>query len=78
VLTEVAIMRCQEHPPKRTTRRYAGAVEPIGYPETAVVCGSAHCRAAALIWLEQHEMAEFMNGERVFKAFTPSMKVRAK
>lgn len=74
----MSIMRCPEHAPKRTRRDYAGAVEPVGYPDTALVCGSVHCREPALIWLERDEKAEFDGGERVFKAFTPSMKVRAK
>ena len=74
----MAIMRCPAHVPKRTTRAYAGSVEPVGYPATALVCGSVHCREPALIWLEKREREQFESGERVFKAFTASMKVRAK
>lgn len=74
----MAIMRCPIHVPKRTTRQYAGAVEPVGYPETAVICGSKHCREPALIWLETHEMDQHRRGERIFQAFTSSMKVCAK
>lgn len=74
----MAIMRCPKHAPKRTTRAYSGAVEPLGYPDTALVCGSVHCREPALIWLEVSEREEFDRGERVFRAFTASMKVRAK
>lgn len=74
----MAIMRCREHAPKRTKREYAGAVEPVGFPDTALVCGSVHCRNSALIWLELHERERFDAGERIFEAFTASMKVRAK
>jgi hypothetical protein len=74
----MAIMRCPAHVPKRTTRAYAGAVEPVGYPETALVCGSVSCREPALIWLEAGEREEYDSGERIFKAFTSSMKVRAR
>lgn len=74
----MAIMRCPAHSPKRTTRDYAGSVEPVGYPDTALVCGSARCMEPALIWLERHEMERFDAGERVFAAFTQSMKVKAK
>lgn len=74
----MSIMRCRGHVPKRTTRDYVAMVEPVGYPETALVCGSKHCREPALIWLERHEKVEFDAGERVFKAFTATMKVRAK
>ena len=74
----MAIMRCLSRAPKRTTREYAGSVEPVGYPDTALICGSKHCREPALIWLEIHEKDQFDKGERIFEAFTSSMKVRAK
>jgi hypothetical protein len=74
----MSIMRCKDHAPRRATRDYVGVVEPVGYPETALVCGSKHCRAPALIWLERHEKADYDAGERVFEAFTATMKVRAK
>jgi hypothetical protein len=73
----MAIMRCAAHAPKRTMREYAGTVEPVGYPATALVCGSKHCREPALIWLERGEKANYDTGERIFEAFTSSMKVRA-
>jgi hypothetical protein len=53
-------------------------VEPVGYPDTALVCGSVQCERPALIWLERHEKQAFDTGERIFKAFTATMKVRAK
>ena len=42
------------------------------------VCGAVNCRQPALIWLEKFEREQFESGERVFKAFTATMKVRAK
>ena len=39
--------------------------------------GADQCEAPAFIWLEDHEKQAFDRGERVFKAFTASMKVRA-
>ena len=74
----MAIMRCEAHHPKGRKRNYVASVPPIGYPETALVCGSTACNAPAFIWLEDHEKALYDRGERVFKAFTDTMKVRAK
>lgn len=74
----MAIMRCPDHKPRRTTRDYAGNVEPVGFPETALVCGSKYCREPALIWLEANEMSAYATGERIFQAFTASMKVKAR
>lgn len=73
----MAIMRCKVHEPKGRTRSYVAAVEPIGYPTTALVCGTTSCNAAAFIWLESEEKAAYDRGERVFQAFTNTMKVRA-
>lgn len=73
----MSIMRCPVHEPKRATRGYVATVEPIGYPDTDLICGSTRCRGPALIWLELSEKTEYGAGERIFKSFTSTMKVRA-
>jgi hypothetical protein len=73
----MAIMRCIAHSPKKAQRDYVAAVEPVGYPETALICGLTSCENPAFIWLEDHEKLASDRGGRIFKAFTPSMKVRA-
>ena len=74
----MAIVRCSSHPPKPRTRTYVATVEPVGYPETAMVCGVTECVEPGLIWLEETEKAAFDRGERIFRAFTATMKMRAK
>ncbi len=73
----MAIMRCKAHEPKRAQHSYVAAVEPLGYPETALICGSSKCTVPAFIWLETDEKAAYDLGERVFRSFTATMKVRA-
>jgi hypothetical protein len=71
-------MRCEGHRPFRTKVTIVGAVRPVGFSETALVCGSKGCREPAHIWLEADEMASYKDGERIFECFTGSaMKVRA-
>ena len=53
------------------------SIEPFGYPTTALVCGFVTCLAPGLIWLEQDEKMAYDRGERVFKVFAGTMKVRA-
>ena len=48
----------------------------MGYPETAMVCGSVNCEPG-LIWLEQEESEAHEKGRRVFDAVVASMKMRA-
>ncbi len=38
-----------------TKRRYIHSVRPVGYPDTAIICGSLSCLEPGLIWLEQDE-----------------------
>ncbi len=59
------------------TREYVRAVPPVGYPETALVCGRPHCPHPGMIWLEPDESAAFDGGERVFQLQTNTAKVRA-
>jgi hypothetical protein len=52
-------------------------VHPVGYPETALVCGRPDCYQPGIIWLESDESAAYDNGERVFQLQTNAVKVRA-
>lgn len=75
----MAIIRCRNHTPRGRTRTYARSVEPVGHPMSGLVCGSKHCEAPGLIWLETHEAAAYDRGQRVFEAFVGSaMKMRAR
>jgi hypothetical protein len=39
---------------------------PVGYPDTALICGSHDCAEPAVIRLGAAELAAFGQGERVF------------
>ena len=73
----MAIMHCRTHAPHGRTRDYVAAVEPVGHPLSALVCGSKHCEESAYIWLEGAEKVDYDGGTRVFSSFTDTMKVRA-
>jgi hypothetical protein len=75
----MAVVRCLHHKPKDRTRNYVAHVEPIGYPETALVCGGKHCSEPGYIWLDEGEKDRYDMGERIFDAFvSSSMKMKAK
>ncbi len=74
----MAIVRCANHEPIGRTKTYAGAVEPVGYPETAVVCGLKQCDKPGLVWLDQDEIDAYERGERVFFMPTFAAKLRVK
>lgn len=74
----MAIVRCERHsPPREVKRHYVARVNPIGYPDTGVICGRTHCDQPGFIWLEQSEKTAYGAGQRVFDTQTGRVKVRA-
>ena len=45
------IVRCEKHAPKR----YSHTVNPVGYPNTAAVCGKYPCEDAGKLLLTEAE-----------------------
>lgn len=74
----MAISRCPRHKPTGRTRAYVAALEPVGYPDTAIICGSKECLEPGLVWCEAHEKSAYDAGERVLQAFTATMKFKVK
>ena len=73
----MALARCRRcGKPDGRTRQYVRATEPIGYPETAAICGTAGCDQPAVVWLDEHDDAEYRIGQRVFEFPNRAMKVR--
>ncbi len=74
----MAIVRCREHPVRLdlATNRYVRIVEPLGYPNTAAICGIARCNEPGLVWLTDEELDEFNNGNRYFRVKTYTVKVK--
>jgi hypothetical protein len=63
----MAIARCEKHPFERDTKeRYDVFALPLGFPETAAICGRAGCDNAAHIWLSPEEIRQHGGGERFF------------
>lgn len=67
----MAIVRCQDHPPR--TKNYAIAVKPVGYPDTALICGREENGHDEIGWvyLLPEEYEEYKNGERIFGLWGP-------
>lgn len=74
----MAIVRCKKHPVNLglATNRYVKRAEPLGYPNTAAICGIARCEEPGLVWLTNEELDEFNNGGRYFRVKTFTVKVK--
>lgn len=67
----MAIVRCQDHPPRNTN--YEMAVKPVGYPDTALICGrnvKDHTESG-WVFLKPQEYDDYQDGKRVFNLWGP-------
>jgi hypothetical protein len=67
----MAIVRCQDHPPQNFN--YKIAVKPVGYPDTALICGRKEENHDEIGWvyLLPEEYEEYQDGKRVFGLWGP-------
>lgn len=65
------LVRCEDHPSKA----YSHSVDPVGYPETAAICG--RCEKVGKILLNEEEWRQYQAGVTVFAFNSNIMKVRA-
>lgn len=72
----MAIVRCERHRLAAAERRnYPEYALPLGYPDTAVVCGHGRCKQPGRVWLEPDEVEAHRKGRRVFGVNTETVKV---
>jgi len=72
----MAIARCERHTPTGTKRNYRAYALPIGFPETAAICGRVGCEESARVWLTNDDQVAFQKGQRIFNIRTHSAKLR--
>jgi hypothetical protein len=68
------LVRCDVHPSKPD---YGHRVDPIGYPNTAAICGIKGCSNPGRILPKDVEWKAYQHGERIFGANNNFTKVRA-
>jgi len=75
----MALCRClAEHArPSGRSADYVAYVEPVGYPETSVVCGRRGCERPGVIWMTESEVSEYGQGQRVFSGPNDFTKMKA-
>jgi hypothetical protein len=75
----MALVRCEKHgKPQGRTLTYVRSVEPVGWPDTAAICGLKGCDRPGMIWLTDTESQAYDKGQRVFGFNNASMEVRAR
>jgi len=78
----MALIRCNDHKPGLSSTEYeytSTAKKPIGYPNTAVICGRKGCLDPGLVWLDERETIAYKDGERIFSTrsgFSPGKEAK--
>ena len=79
----MALIRCNDHKPGSSSTKYEytpTAKKPIGYPNTAIICGAKGCFNPGLVWLsEEKEEPAYRAGERIFSTrsgFSPGKEAK--
>lgn len=73
----MSIARCQEcGEPNGRTHNYVKKAKPLGFPQTAIICGSKGCENSAYVWLTEDEGNQFEAGRRIFPFPTQAVKVK--
>jgi hypothetical protein len=58
--------------------RFPISAEPVGYPESAVICGVAGCNNPGLVWLLGSDAIEYRRGRLCFPVANNKVKVLVK
>ena len=74
----MALVRCKECGVRKNPEKYIKSVEPVGYPDTALICGIAGCSNPGLVWLEDDELKEYHSGQRIFEPQSSTAKFKVK
>ena len=75
----MALCRCLQYHawPRGRTTSYVAYVHPMGYPNTALICGLSDCKNPGVIWLDGDEAEVYENGRRIFEGPSYFAKMRA-
>jgi hypothetical protein len=76
----MALCRCHQcgKPDPFEKRKFVASVHPIGYPDTAAICGTEGCNIPGMIWLTELEFKDYQQkGTRIFTVPTVGCKLKA-
>lgn len=74
----MASVRCRKHVPHSRLNPYCKTVDPIGYPDGALICSKTGCDEPGLLYLNKQEVEQFSSGVRTFFIGGTRTRVRAK
>ena len=61
----MALCRCLKEHSSPLRGGYNAYVNPLGYPDTSLVCGIPSCNNVGIIWLKEPELEAYRKGQRI-------------
>ncbi|MBF8266904.1 MAG: hypothetical protein HW388_412 [Dehalococcoidia bacterium] len=71
----MGLVRCDRHGAPMGKRHYVRCVDPLGYPQTAAICGLKDCYEPGRVWLDEDDVKVYNEGRRVIDLPTAAAKV---
>ena len=69
--------RCKSHDQlKGRVRNYVRSVQPLGYPNDAVICYMRGCENHAVIWLDEVAASQYDKGKRLFMLMGSAARIK--
>ncbi len=72
----MALVRCEENHSPPASGNYVMSVKPVGFPDTAAICGRKGCEYPGLVWLTETERAAYRKGQRIFEVPSAAVKIK--
>lgn len=73
----MALVRCHVHGrPRGRTQVYVLEVKPVGFPQTAAICGLKRCENPGSVWLTAEEESAYEKGQRIFEVPNAAVKIK--
>lgn len=74
---QMAVVRCDTCA-RKVRRPHGRPLEPIGYPNLAVICGMPHCSNPGLVWVWGRDLVDYRANGRTCFAISKDVKVQVK
>lgn len=74
------LVRCRDHAPEGRKHNYVAYAQPVGYPDTAVVCPSNEHQLTeappGVAYMHESDFERYLSGKRVFETPTAAANIK--
>ncbi len=74
----MATVRCEVHGAPKSKKHKWISVEPVGYPNDAVICSTRNCSKSGLVWLHEDDKMLYDAGQRMINTWGSTVTLKVK